>query len=377
MIILSRMSLGQTVSFPNDRLRETVRKWLPYGRAAAAATRSAILIRAVPVGLSLAAMAPFTASPVGAGQILFQQPPISLQNNFQVHQGPQLGQLKIVQWQPNPFTANQNDVPVTWAMNLVTGLAVPAPLSASQAGTANRQGSTGVQIYNGAIGIHLNSKDFSRTGTPGNLVGIMPTYKFPDASIRPFQLPGSTLVYSVDLQVPLAVKTPPANNPGYTGQAYVGMDMLFQDMSHPNSPQVAVTVGTFAMHGAAPEYIGFTTQGGGQILIKSSLATNSIFSTIMPGSQGYHSQTWKGFRSFAVGITTANFTNGLNAILNDTTLLTTLGLSASDYSTNMTDWALIGFHLNPELNYAGRSGIYTGGSVEMGLAARNFQIVLQ
>jgi hypothetical protein len=331
--------------------------------------------RGIPMVLCLATLASFAGATVATSQTLFQQPAISLQN-FQVAHGPQPGVFTIVQWQPNPFTADHNDVPVTWAMNQTTGLAVPAPLSASQAGTANRIGSTGVQIYNNTVGINLNSLDFSPTGTNGNLVGIMPAYTFPDTSVRPFQQPGSTLVFSMEMQVPYAVATPPANNPSYKGQAYVGMDMLFQDMSHPTSPQISVTVGTFAMHRAPPENIGFTTQGGGRILIKTSLGATG-FSTPIPGSQGYQSQTWTGFRSFAAGVTTANFSNGIQAIRNNTVLLSSLGLTADSYSTNVADYALVAFHLNPELNYAGGSSSYTGGSVQMGLSVRNFRVALQ
>jgi hypothetical protein len=380
--------LARPLLFTNDNFRRAARKWLfpsseaadrdrPQGRArlASGVAHVARLGRGIAIALCLATLAPFAGATPAASQILFQQPAISLQN-FQVAHGPHPGVFTIVQWQPNPFTTDNNDVPATWAMSKVTGFVLPAPRSASQVGTANRIGSTGVQIYNNTIGISLNSLDFSPTGTIGNLVGIMPGLVFPDTSIRPFQMAGNTLVFSVDMQVPTAIVTPPPDNPKYKGQAYVGMDMLFQDMSHPTSPQISVTVGAFAMHGAPPENIGFTTQGGGRILIKTSLGATS-FSTPIPGSQGYQSAIWTGFRSLAAGISTANFSNGIQAIQNSTDLLTSLGLTAASYSTNMADYALIAFHLNCELNYAGGTAVYAGGAVQMGLSARNFQVVVQ
>jgi hypothetical protein len=218
--------------------------------------------------------------------------------------------------------------------------------------------------------------DFSPTGTNGYLVGIMPAYTFPDTSIRPFQASGNTLVFSVDMQVPTAVRTTPPDNPSYKGQGYVGMDMLFQDMSHPTSPQISLTVGAFAMHRAPPESIGFTTQGGGRILIKTSLGATG-FSTPIPGSQGYQSAVWTGFLSFAAGVSTANFSNGIQAIQNSTDLLSSLGLTAASYSTNMADYALVAFHLNCELSYAAGQTTYTDGAVQMGVSVRNFLVSLQ
>jgi hypothetical protein len=333
--------------------------------------------KSVTSGLSAALAAIIAASSPAPAQTLFRQPQITLGNSFAVGRPKLPGTFGMVQWQPNPLTVDHQDVPVSWNMNAATGLAVPPPMDASQAGTRNRVNATGIQIYNGEIGINLNSKDFSPTGTLGNLVAIMPNILFADASIRPFATPGRTLVYSLQLQVPTAVVTPPANNPGYKGNPYIGMDMLFQDMSHPNSPQVSVTVNTFALHRAPPENIGFTTQGGGRILIKTGLVPGNLFSTLMPGSTAYQGATWRGYKPFSVGITDANFAAGIAAIQSNAVLLTGLGITAADYSANLADWALLGFHLNAELNYAAGLPIYTGGSVRMGLAVKDISLILQ
>jgi len=200
--------------------------------------------------------------PAHASQTWFQQPPLTLANTFQVSGAPQPGTFRVIQHQPNPLNSIGNDVPVTWDMTKFTGLKVPRPLSPNETGTVNRGGATGVQIYNNIIGINLNSRDFSATGTPGALVGIMPDYKFPNASYRPFAQAGATVVFSADMQVVTAVRTPPAHNPSYNGQGYVGLDLLFIDTTHPQSIPITVTAQVFAMHGAPPENIGYTDQGG-------------------------------------------------------------------------------------------------------------------
>ena len=322
-------------------------------------------------------LALFAAGPAHASQVWFQQPTVSIGGTFQVAKGPQPGKFSVIQWQPNPLTSNHQDVPVTWNIAKYTGLAVPAPLSPNQAGTANRIGSTGVQMSGNTIGININSLDFSPTGTWGHLVGIMPNYVFPNTSYRPFAQAGTTLVFSTDLQVVSAALTPPAGaGSTYTGQAYVDMDLRIIDTSHPATPPITISVGAFAMHGAPRENVGYTSQGGGRILLNTSISPTSRFVTPVPGTQPYQSKVWTGFRTFATGLTAANLTNGLAAIRADSALLRSLGLTAASYSTNPADYALQEVHINSEVNYAGRNA-YTGGSVQMGLAVRNILVTLQ
>jgi hypothetical protein len=322
------------------------------------------------------------ASPASAGQVLVAEPNLTLSQNFLVAatRGPPPGQFMVVQWQPNPLTASGLDVPVTWMMNRYTGFAAPPPFSVSQAGTANRIGSTGMQVSGKTIGINLNSLDVSQNGTTQNLLGIFPAYTFPASQVvLPFAQASKTLVFTMQAQVPTASVTPPPNNPAYSGNAHIGMDMLFRDTIHPATPAITFIVHTFAYgYGTVPaESIGFETAVQ-NILVNSSLDGGSTYATMLPNSQGFQTQPWTGFRTFTAGITAVNFAAAIKAIQGSTTLLASLALAPGSFSTNPANYSLVQFHINSELNYAGGvTKVYSGGSVQMGLSIRNIQVSLQ
>ena len=321
-----------------------------------------------------------STAPALAGQILEQQPPLTLAANFRnvASGGPPPGQFTVMHWQANPFTATGLDVPVTWMMGRMTGVFPPPPYSAAQAGVANRVGATGVQIKGATIGAYLNSLDFSPTGTLQNLVSIMPTYTFTGSPALPFA-GGKTLIYAMQAQVPTVTITPPANNPAYKGSGYIGMDITFKDNTHPATPPITMTIQSFAYpHPAAPEKVGFETATG-RVLVQTALDPASRYVTLPPTSQPFQPEPWIGFRSLQAAITPANFAAVLAAIQASGPFLASVGLKPADFSTRAADYALFQFHINAEINFAGdtAAGAYAGGSVQMGYALRNIRVSLQ
>lgn len=331
--------------------------------------------------LALAILTGPAAGSAAAQTIWFQQPTATLAQNFSVNKtteqaaAPPAGFFTVTQWQPNPYTTTHVDMPVIWNMGSYTGLPVPIPRGQYQAGILNRIGSTGVQFYQGAIGINLNSADFSVAGTPGFLVGIMPGYQFPDLAHIPFALAGTVLVFSVQMQVVSTSLTRPPNNPKYNGAAYVALDLRFVDLTHPNSKAITISVGAFSNHGAHQPSLGYEAVGGGHIIVKTSVAPASPYNTVVPGTAGFQTAVWTGFQTFAAGLTAANLAASIQAVQADTALLSSLGLTAASYSANPADYALTDIHVNSELNYAGPAA-YVGGSVQMGLTVQNMQVVL-
>lgn len=331
--------------------------------------------------VALAGVAAGAAQADAAQTIWFQQPSATLAQNFRVAHSTDTvrlppGTFTVHQWQPNPFSATQDDAPATWNMAGYTGLSVPVPLSQSEAGVQNKIGSTGVQLYQGTVGINLNSRDFSATGTANNLVGIMPGYKFPDLSHRPFAQPNATLVYSVDMQVVTATVTRPLNNPKYNGDAYVALDLRFVDTTHPQSMAITVCASAFSVYGSQLANTGYAPAGGGNVLVKTSINPGSPFISMVPGTAAFRNTVWSGFKTFAISLTADNLGAAILAIQADAALLSSLGLTSASYSRNPSDYILSEVHVNSELNYAGR-GTYTSGSVQMGLSIRNMKVVLQ
>jgi len=328
---------------------------------------------------TLFAAALCVTAPARAGQMLAQQPPLTLAQDFRVSVtgGPPAGKFTVMQWQANPLTTSGLDVPVTWMLSRMTGVAPPPPFSVSQAGVANHAGATGVQIVGATIAAYMNSLDFSAKGTAQNLVGIFPTYTFSGTPVLPFAQ-GKTLVYALQAQVPTAIVTPPASNPGYTGTAYIGLDLTFQDTTHAATPAITLAIHAFAYpHAAAPESIG-AFGGAGRLLAQTSLDPASAYSTMLPTSQPFQPQPWSGFRTLQAGVTPQNFTAVLAGIRASVALLQSAGLTPADYSAAPADYSLTQFHVNAELNYAGgTTAAYTGGSVQMGYAVRNIRVSLQ
>lgn len=319
-------------------------------------------------------------APALAGQMLVQEPKLTLAGNFRnvASGGPTPGVFTVMHWQANPFTANGLDVPVTWMMGRMTGVFPPPPYSATQTGVANRVGATGAQIVGATIGAYLNSLDFSPTGTVQNLVSVIPTYTFAGAPVLPFA-GGKTLIYAMQAQVPTVVVTPPATNPAYKGSGYIGMDITFKDSTHPATPPITQTIQAFAYpHPAAPEKVGFEPATG-RVLVQTALDPASTYVTLPATSMPFQPEPWSGFRSLQAAITPANFAAVLAAIQASGTFLATLGLKPSDFSTRPADYSLFQFHINAEINYAGDTnpGTYAGGSVQMGYALRNVRVSLQ
>lgn len=345
-------------------------------------TVTTVCARLTYAALGLASLAGGVTQAAAAQTIWFQQPSATLANNFTVHgtpeqaaQGPD-GYFTVTQWQPNPFSKNGVDTAATWNMATLTGLSVPGPLSQSQASVRNAIGATGVQIYQGTVGINLDSRDFSATGTPGALVGIMPGYQFADTAHMPFAQAGTTLVFSTQMQVVSTALRRPPNNPKYNGAAYVAMDLRFVDTTHPNTVAITVAASAFSNHGSHVGNLGFDAAGGGRIIMKTVIDPSSPYLTVLPGTTLFQNTVWTGFRPFAAAMTAANLSATIRAIQADGALLSGLGLTAASFSSNPADYALTDVHINSELNYNG-PGTYVGGSVQIGLSVQNMMAALQ
>lgn len=311
-------------------------------------------------------------------QVWFSQPQATLAGNFLGHKPGKPGVFQVTQFQPNPNTADHGDVPVDWDMSGVTGLVAPPPLAAIEAGTVNRAGATGVQMAGDTIGISLNSLEFSGPGSNLSSLGVMPNYTFADLLHKPFAIPGATLVFSIDMQVPTYHVTQPASGSGYHGHGFIGMDLRFVDTTHPKSLPITLCVNAFAPHPATPERIGYTAEGKGRILMHTSLLPGNQFITVVPDTAPRQQAPWRGFKTFAVGFTAANLQAGLAAIRQELALLNSVGLQANDYSSNPADYALQEVHLNSEIDFIDPPpAIYNGGSVQMGLSERHMKVVVQ
>lgn len=195
------------------------------------------------------------AAPASAGQILFGASPLTVAQNFIVigTRNLTLGQFWVSQWEQNPQTASGNDIPVTQPLSRYTGYAPPPPLNLVQTGVANTPGATGVQIAGTTIGISMNSDDFAVSGQTAPMVGIFPGFTYPTGTVvLPFSRAGTTLMLTMQAQVPTAAIIPPASNPAYNGNAHIGMDIALQDTTHPSTPQIAVAATAFSYAAGIP-----------------------------------------------------------------------------------------------------------------------------
>jgi hypothetical protein len=285
--------------------------------------------------------------------MIFQQPILpGIADNFQVpisegHKYPNGASFYLILWQPDPYTPNGSLVPTNWSAGDRTGFYPNNPL-ADQAGFQNVAGSSTAQIEGGIIGAYLNSNDVRPDAHGQSKMMITPVWK-PAMTrlVYPFATPGNVVISSLDLQVPVARDQ---NRPGnYT---YVTDDLLFEDFkSH-----TRISYGVVLFHHTptprpppAEDLLRKTEIGGFDVESRAfqfgnPLEPDSRVTTILPGSETFQNQPWTGWRSFGFALTQNNFAIGLQGLLKR--------YPSFDGSTSPSDYALVQWHLNAELQFA-------------------------
>jgi len=298
-------------------------------------------------------------------EIIFRQPILpGIAGNFHVpiaegHKYPTDSTFNLILWQPDPYTPNGLLVPTNWSAGDRTGFYPTSPF-ADQVGFQNVAGSSTAQIEGGIIGAYLNSNDVRPDAHGESKMMITPAWK-PEINrlVYPFATQGDALISSLDLQVPTARDQ---NRPG--NFTYVTNDLLFEDLKSNTKISYGVVLFRHTLTPRPPlseELLQKNEVGGFDLeshafKFGNPLEPDSRVITILPGSETIQSQPWTGWRSFRFALTQDNFAIGLQGLLKR--------YPNFDGSMSPSDYALVGWHLNAELQFA-------TGPAELGWSMRN------
>jgi hypothetical protein len=308
-------------------------------------------------------------------RVIFEQPVLGgIAKNFHVplaeHKYPADQPFNLVLWQPNPTTPDGELVPTDWKAGDRTGFYPAAPLAEHQAAFRGAAGATTVQIEGDTVGVYLNSRDLPN-GSPGSVMMITPALTITPPSIPPdgphlypFAEGGLAIVNTLDLQIPFARDT---SKPGNI--TYITSDLQFEDPK----TRIRISYGANLFHHAlgptpanTPERLRQTEVGAYDAPSRSFQVGNTIEAgsrviTLMAGSERQQTQPWRGWRTFRFAITRQNFKTALTALKERS--------AAFSGSENPSDYALIGWHLNAELQFA-------NGPAELGWSMRKARLAL-
>lgn len=309
-----------------------------------------------------------------AGTVQFQEPPIShLDKNFFVAPASvPFGLFELIQWPSNPDSAS-GDLAVNWDVGLYTGFTPPAPAESHQRGVSNiTAGSTAVQAAGNTVGFLIDSASLTTPSTgSGTLFPIVAQYNFPKArQFKPFAEPGKTLVYAMQAQVPYAKGE---GNCGLTGSACAYATLYFdiQDVTTGLEFWYGATLfdtrGTpngLGFLGETINYDGNTQQAIIGAVVNLSAAEGAMFTTALPTSKGFQSQTWTGYKPFQFAMTARNLRNAIHAVKS------TFPQQYGALSDDPANYQVFHFNFNPEV-------AYFGGNASIGVAFNNIRISLQ
>jgi hypothetical protein len=162
-------------------------------------------------------------------QIIFEQPQLQgVSDNVHVplaeRRYPDDRPFNLIVWQPNSYRPDGELVPTVWRAGDMTGFYPPDPPARYQLAFRDLPGSSTVQIAGDTVGAYISSRDLPG-GSPGEKMMITPAFKLPKTVILfPFLDRGTSIVNSLELQVPTAVD---ANRHG--NFTYVSPTFFFRD----------------------------------------------------------------------------------------------------------------------------------------------------
>jgi len=291
-------------------------------------------------------------SKISGETVIFEQPRLNgVVGHFHVpsaeHKYPSDQQFNVLLWQPNPNTPDGQLVQSNWSAGDKTGFYPGRPLNEHQEAFKNAYGASTVQIDGRTVGAYITSDDLPN-GTDRSKMMITPAYTFPKpAPIHPFARDDVALVNSFELQVPVARDLNQLGN-----MTYVSPYFYLQDSRSHTLISYGITVFHHSLRSGpppAPDWLRKTEVGPfdeptHSYQVGNSLALGSRVVSALSGTTLYQNQPWKGWRLFNFAITRSNFESALQALKNKD--------PAFPGSEDPSDYVLIEWHLNAELNFA-------------------------
>ncbi len=267
-------------------------------------------------------------------------------------EGPQPHTLGIVLWR---LGKEADDAAVTWNLGAKTGF-IPAPgneVGSYQRGPQDAVEVPAVQVRGDEIGFWFQSEKWPHEGE------IIPTVAHYDWTvqddIRPWQIPGSELGYSFELQVPTA-------SVSGTGAVYVTPVFAFRNvLSGKSFWWVSQAFDLRPPNAEGVIYDSCSTCTGLPIVV-TTIADGMKFLRRAEGSTGFTQGTWTGYQWYGLRISRGKFTRALHALVAKTG-------PAAGYTTSPGDYQLIHFNFNPEV-YAPQGQ----GQGQLGLSVRRLHI---
>lgn len=309
-----------------------------------------------------------------AGTVQFQEPPVSRidQNFFVDPASVPAGLFELIQWPPDPGSP-PGDVAISWDVGLYTGFTPPGVAESHQRGVSNiTVGSTAVQAGGNTVGFLIDSASLVAPGTgSGTLFPIVAQENFPASrQFRPFSEPGKMLVYAMQAQIPYAKGE---GSCGLSGSACAYATLYFdiQDVTSGLNFWYGATLfdtrGTpngLGFLGETINYDGNTQQAIIGAVVNLSAAEGALFTTALPTSKGFQSQTWVGYKAFQFAMTADNLRNAIQAVK------ATFPQQYGNLSGDPGNYRVFHFNFNPEV-------AYFGGHAAIGVAFNNIRISVQ
>jgi hypothetical protein len=303
----------------------------------------------------------------GDQTIIFQQPVLDgIAGNFHVPLAERGEYSKegfnMLLWQPNPGRSDGLLIPSHRSVADKTGFQPSNPLEKHQAAFRDSDDTTTVQIDGDTVGVYLESKDLPTQSMEDKLM-ITPEFGLSKAQqFRPFEKPGTALVNSFELQIPMAQDMNRKGN--FT---YIVADFTFLDRK--NDAKISYGVHIFH-HSPRPkrytgrliekEVGGFDTPSHAYQVGNPVIAGSRVV-TVLKGSAEYQEDPWTGWRVYKFAITRNNFETALKSLKEQN--------PSYPGSVDPTDYTLTEWHLNAELKFG-------SGPAEMGWSMRHASVAL-
>jgi hypothetical protein len=303
-------------------------------------------------------------------KIIFQQPTLAgIAGNFHVppaeHKYPSDHPFNLILWQANPNRPDGQLVPTTWPAGDMTGFQPTPPLDQKQAAFRDAPGESTLQIDGDTVGVYLKSSDLP-VGTDFGKMMITPAYMVPkDEEIYPFATPGTAIVESLDLQIPVANAL---SKPG--SMAYAVADLVLEDRQSKSRLTYEVALFHYLPKQAPPPSIarmqatevGKYDAPSHSFQVGNPANAGSRVITLLPGSAIFQTRPWKGWKTFRAAITPDNFAAAIRA-------LAAVHGAKFTASSDPADYRMLEWHLNAELQTA-------SGPAEMGWSMRHAKVAL-
>ena len=303
----------------------------------------------------------------GDQTIIFQQPVLDgIAGNFHVPHA-ERGEFSkdgfnMLLWQVNPGRSDGLLTPSHRSVTDKTGFQPSNPLEKHQAAFQDSDDTTTVQIDGDTVGVYLQSKDLPTQSMEDKLM-ITPEFRLSKTQqLRPFEKPGTAMVNSFELQIPVAQDMDRKGNFTYASADFTFLDLknnakisygahLFHHSTHPRRNTARLLekeVGGFD----APSH---AYQVGGAILAGSRVIT------VLNGSAEYQEEPWTGWRVYKIAITRQDFETALKALKEQN--------PSYPGSVDPADYTFTEWHLNAELKFG-------SGPAAMGWSMRHASVAL-